>query len=100
MMEEYINLCTGMLPLKKPTFTTFYHSFHVFKLFLKGPFCFCFVSDLARNIMHGVALALGGTPYEFEGNRAGDAFWVMRIIGYPGKPSENGQEKPVNDIGW
>ncbi|PON35320.1 Oxoglutarate/iron-dependent dioxygenase, partial [Parasponia andersonii] len=51
---------------------------------------------LSRNIMRGIALALGGSPYEFEGDRAGDAFWVTSIIGYPGKPSENGQE---NDIG-
>ncbi|KAF4364675.1 hypothetical protein G4B88_028598 [Cannabis sativa] len=54
---------------------------------------------LARNIMRGIALALGGSPYEFEGARAGDAFWVTRIIGYPGKSSENSQEKPTHDIG-
>ncbi|PON67186.1 hypothetical protein TorRG33x02_265540, partial [Trema orientale] len=54
---------------------------------------------LARKIMRGIALALGGSPYEFEGDRAGDAFWVTRIIGYPVKTSENGQERPVNDIG-
>ncbi|KAM0970777.1 hypothetical protein ACFX15_018208 [Malus domestica] len=30
------------------------------------------------------ASALSGSPYEFEGDRAGDAFWVMRLIGYPG----------------
>ncbi|XP_062077477.1 probable 2-oxoglutarate-dependent dioxygenase At3g50210 [Humulus lupulus] len=52
-------------------------------------------TDLSRNIMRGIALALGGSPYEFEGDRAGDAFWVVRILGYPRKPSENG----VNDIG-
>ncbi|KAM6557989.1 hypothetical protein CsatA_027228 [Cannabis sativa] len=56
-------------------------------------------TDLARNIMRGIALALGGSPYEFEGDRAGDAFWVTRIIGYPGKSSENSQEKPTHDIG-
>ncbi|KAI5418031.1 hypothetical protein KIW84_042609 [Lathyrus oleraceus] len=49
--------------------------------------------DLARKIMRGIALALGGSPYEFEGDRAGDPFWVMRIIGYPGVST-------VNDIGW
>ncbi|CAL5197730.1 unnamed protein product [Lathyrus oleraceus] len=48
--------------------------------------------DLARKIMRGIALALGGSPYEFEGDRAGDPFWVMRIIGYPGVST-------VNDIG-
>ncbi|KAM6557993.1 hypothetical protein CsatA_027232 [Cannabis sativa] len=52
-------------------------------------------TDLSRNIMRGIALALGGSPYEFEGNRAGDPFWVVRILGYPKKPFENG----VNDIG-
>ncbi|KAM6540569.1 hypothetical protein CsatB_005016 [Cannabis sativa] len=52
-------------------------------------------TDLSRNIMRGIALALGGSPYEFEGDRAGDPFWVVRILGYPKKPFENG----VNDIG-
>lgn len=58
------------------------------------------LSDLSRKIMRGIALALGGSPYEFEGDRAGNAFWVTRIIGYPGKPCENGHEKPTNDVGW
>ena len=49
-------------------------------------------ADLAKKIMRGIALALGGSPYEFEGDRAGDPFWVMRIIGYPGVSSD--------DIGW
>lgn len=52
-------------------------------------------SDLSRNIMRGIALALGGSPYEFEGERAGDAFWVLRVIGYPGVFSDD-----KNDIGW
>ncbi|XP_062157358.1 probable 2-oxoglutarate-dependent dioxygenase At3g50210 isoform X2 [Alnus glutinosa] len=54
--------------------------------------------DLSRKILRGVALALGGSPDEFEGERAGDAFWVMRIIGYPGVPTTNGPD-PRNDIG-
>ncbi|XP_044469414.1 probable 2-oxoglutarate-dependent dioxygenase At3g50210 isoform X1 [Mangifera indica] len=54
-------------------------------------------TDLSRKIMRGIALALGGSPYEFEGERAGDAFWVFRIIGYPGVA--NGHGKPENDIG-
>lgn len=33
--------------------------------------------------MRGIALALGGPPDAFEGDRAGDSFWVMRLIGYP-----------------
>ncbi|KAG2724343.1 hypothetical protein I3843_01G014300 [Carya illinoinensis] len=55
-------------------------------------------TDLSRKIMRGIALALGGSPDEFEGDRAGDAFWVMRIIGYPGAPTSNGHG-PRNDIG-
>lgn len=55
--------------------------------------------DLSRNIMRGIALALGGSAYEFEGDRAGDAFWVTRIIGYPGKP-ENEEDQILRDIGW
>lgn len=58
------------------------------------------MSELSRKIMRGIALALGGSQDEFEGSRAGDAFWVMRLIGYPGVSLENGQKKPENDIGW
>jgi len=50
--------------------------------------------------MRGIALALGGSADEFEGERAGDAFWVLRVIGYPGVSSTNGQNAPENDIGW
>uniref|UniRef100_A0A2N9FE56 Fe2OG dioxygenase domain-containing protein n=1 Tax=Fagus sylvatica TaxID=28930 RepID=A0A2N9FE56_FAGSY len=32
--------------------------------------------------MRGISLALSGSPDEFEGERAGDAFWVMRIIDF------------------
>jgi hypothetical protein len=49
--------------------------------------------------MRGISLALSGSPDEFEGERAGDAFWVMRIIGYPGVLTEN-DPGPKNDIGW
>lgn len=38
------------------------------------------VSELSKNILGGIALALGGSPYEFEGDRAGDAFWACRIM--------------------
>ncbi|KAK3022301.1 hypothetical protein RJ639_046159 [Escallonia herrerae] len=41
-------------------------------------------TDLSRKIMRGIALALGGSVDELEGKRAGDPFWVFRIIGYPG----------------
>ncbi|KAG5040302.1 hypothetical protein JHK82_012427 [Glycine max] len=31
--------------------------------------------------MRGIALALGGSPNEFEGQRAGDPFWVRNLSG-------------------
>ncbi|KAH1202589.1 putative 2-oxoglutarate-dependent dioxygenase [Glycine max] len=61
--------------------------------------CSLFRADLARKIMRGIALALGGSPNEFEGQRAGDPFWVMRLIGYPGVSSVNGTNVHKNDIG-
>ncbi|KAI0510951.1 hypothetical protein KFK09_011562 [Dendrobium nobile] len=39
--------------------------------------------ELARKIMQGIALALGVPPETFEGESAGNSFWVMGIIGYP-----------------
>ncbi|KAL0536523.1 hypothetical protein IC582_025472 [Cucumis melo] len=56
-------------------------------------------TDVSRNIMRGIALALGGSPYEFEGDRAGNSFWVMRLIGYPGISSLKASDVPENDIG-
>ncbi|QDP16878.2 hypothetical protein Tsubulata_018428 [Turnera subulata] len=56
-------------------------------------------TDLSRKIMRGIALALSGSPDEFEGDITGDAFWVLRIIGYPGLSSTNGHDAPENDIG-
>ncbi|KAG2329453.1 hypothetical protein Bca4012_020983 [Brassica carinata] len=53
--------------------------------------------DLSRNILRGIALGLGGSAYEFEGKIAGEPFWVMRLIGYPGAPFTNG--KLENDVG-
>lgn len=50
--------------------------------------------------MRGIALGLGGSAAEFEGDRAGDPFWVFRIIGYPGISCGNGLDMPQNDIGW
>lgn len=50
--------------------------------------------------MRGIALALGGSPDEFEGYRAGDPFWVMRLIGYPGVSNVNRMDALKNDIGW
>ncbi|KAL2522726.1 putative 2-oxoglutarate-dependent dioxygenase [Forsythia ovata] len=56
-------------------------------------------TDLSRKIMRGIALALGGSMDAFEGNRAGDPFWVLRIIGYPGASVVHCQEMPENDVG-
>ncbi|TKY55682.1 2-oxoglutarate-dependent dioxygenase [Spatholobus suberectus] len=56
-------------------------------------------ADLARKIMRGIALALGGSLNEFEGQRAGDPFWAMRLIGNPGVSSVNGTNVLENDIG-
>ncbi|MFQ6623545.1 hypothetical protein Gotur_003584, partial [Gossypium turneri] len=46
--------------------------------------------------MRGIALALGGSADEFEGEKGGDPFWVVRLIGYPGKSAAIPQN---NDIG-
>ncbi|KAL0652075.1 hypothetical protein Bca4012_094766 [Brassica carinata] len=62
LMDEYIKLCTEIIS---------------------------WFQDLSRNILRGISLALGGSPYEFEGEMVGDPFWVMRIIGYPGVNQEN-----------
>uniref|UniRef100_A0A516IJH3 Fe2OG dioxygenase domain-containing protein n=1 Tax=Turnera subulata TaxID=218843 RepID=A0A516IJH3_9ROSI len=75
LVEKYLNLCTGML------------------------FIVLLLAYLSRKIMRGIALALSGSPDEFEGDIAGDAFWVLRIIGYPGLSSTNGHDAPENDIG-
>ncbi|KAG8384348.1 hypothetical protein BUALT_Bualt04G0108800 [Buddleja alternifolia] len=56
-------------------------------------------TDLSRKIMRGIALALGGPMDAFEGNKAGDPFWVFRIIGYPVVSHANGNDMPKNDIG-
>ncbi|KAK6116209.1 hypothetical protein DH2020_050005 [Rehmannia glutinosa] len=58
-------------------------------------------TDLSRKIMRGIALALGGPMDAFEGNRGGDPFWVLRVIGYPVVSHVNGKEMPnaENDVG-
>ncbi|XP_038723761.1 probable 2-oxoglutarate-dependent dioxygenase At3g50210 isoform X2 [Tripterygium wilfordii] len=68
-----------------------------FKLLMEEYIRLC--TDLSRKIMRGIALALGASPYAFEGEIAGDAFWVNRIIGYPGISTANGTYMPENDIG-
>ncbi|OMP01944.1 Isopenicillin N synthase [Corchorus olitorius] len=54
-------------------------------------------TDLSRKIMRGIALALGGSADEFEGDRGGDPFWYLRLIGYPGISTASGAKQ--NDIG-
>ncbi|KAL8229227.1 hypothetical protein R6Q57_014127 [Mikania cordata] len=56
-------------------------------------------TDLSRKIMRGIALALGGSVDAFEEKIAGDPFWVLRIIGYPGVKSTNDEGLLKNDIG-
>ncbi|XP_057420798.1 probable 2-oxoglutarate-dependent dioxygenase At3g50210 isoform X2 [Lotus japonicus] len=68
-----------------------------FKVLIEEYISLC--TELARKIMRGIALALGGSPGEFEGHRAGDPFWVMRLIGYPGVTNVNGTDVLKNDIG-
>ncbi|TQD73714.1 hypothetical protein C1H46_040756 [Malus baccata] len=68
-----------------------------FKVLMEKYITLC--TSLSKKIMRGIALALGGSPYEFEGDRAGDAFWVMRLIGYPAARSTNASDIPKNDVG-
>ncbi|KAM1156697.1 hypothetical protein ACFX13_028027 [Malus domestica] len=68
-----------------------------FKVLMEEYISLC--TCLSKKIMRGIALALGGSPYEFEGDRAGDAFWVMRLIGYPAARSPNASDIPKNDVG-
>ncbi|XP_078438993.1 2-oxoglutarate (2OG) and Fe(II)-dependent oxygenase superfamily protein [Wolffia australiana] len=46
------------------------------------------LKELSRKIMRGIAVALGGPDDAFEGDVAGNPFWVMRLIGYPGFSSK------------
>ncbi|WRX09841.1 Oxoglutarate/iron-dependent dioxygenase - like 10 [Theobroma cacao] len=97
LMESYISLCTGMLVLLQYLCSLSFISL-LGRKFMAN-FGFLVLSDLSRKIMRGIALALGGLPDEFEGERGGDAFWVMRLIGYPGVSAANGKCTPENDIG-
>ncbi|XP_010550355.1 PREDICTED: probable 2-oxoglutarate-dependent dioxygenase At3g49630 [Tarenaya hassleriana] len=69
----------------------------MFKVLMEEYIGLC--TDLSRKILRGISLALGGSPYEFEGKIGGDPFWVMRIIGYPGGRGANGSGNPEHDVG-
>ncbi|XP_047310775.1 probable 2-oxoglutarate-dependent dioxygenase At3g50210 [Impatiens glandulifera] len=56
-------------------------------------------TDLSRKIMRGIALALGLLADELEHERAGDPFWVFRIIGYPGRSHAEDTKIPENETG-
>ncbi|XP_017975047.1 PREDICTED: probable 2-oxoglutarate-dependent dioxygenase At3g49630 [Theobroma cacao] len=68
-----------------------------FKTRMEVYFSLC--TDLSRKIMRGIALALGASPDEFEGERGGDAFWMVRLNGYPGISLVDGQDVQENEIG-
>ncbi|XP_021275364.1 probable 2-oxoglutarate-dependent dioxygenase At3g50210 [Herrania umbratica] len=68
-----------------------------FKTTMEEYFSLC--TDLSRKIMRGIALALGASPDEFEGERGGDAFWMVRLNGYPGISLVDGQDMQENEIG-
>ena len=50
--------------------------------------------------MRGIALALCALPESFEGELAGNPFWVMRLIGYPVLSDAKIPEMQGNDVGW
>eukprot|EP00899_Mesostigma_viride_P018880 jgi/Mesvir1/26994/Mv20705-RA.1 len=47
--------------------------------------------DLGAAIMRAIGVALGGDLSTFGGQRAGNSFWVMRVIGYPPPPPKPNQ---------
>ncbi|KAK3019054.1 hypothetical protein RJ639_004341 [Escallonia herrerae] len=80
-----LSAATGYRPTNPPNFR------HLMELYIS------LCTDLSRKIMRGIALALGGSVDELEGKRAGDPFWALRIIGYPGLSC--GQDMSNSDIG-
>ncbi|KAJ8567289.1 hypothetical protein K7X08_019497 [Anisodus acutangulus] len=59
----------------------------------------CTGALLRKLIMRGIALALGGSADEMEGEIAGDPFWVLRTIGYPAASISDGHDKADNVVG-
>ncbi|KAG6558236.1 hypothetical protein Mapa_000419 [Marchantia paleacea] len=52
------------------------------------------MQDLGKTIMEAIGLALVGSRDAFEGSRAGNPFWLLRVIGYPP------MEQKVTEVGW
>ncbi|KAH6557965.1 hypothetical protein KP509_1Z083300 [Ceratopteris richardii] len=50
------------------------------------------MEELAKRILRGIALALGGPPDAFESSAASDPFWVLRVIGYPPLKENKGSD--------
>ncbi|BBN08381.1 protein MpDOXC26 [Marchantia polymorpha subsp. ruderalis] len=51
------------------------------------------MQDLGRTILEAIGLALVGSRDAFEGTRAGNPFWLLRVIGYPP------MEQKVTEVG-
>lgn len=103
LIEEYIDRCTGTLFCRLRTPSTVLLLIKEFytgteKMLVK--FYIILLADLSRKILRGIALALGGSADEMEGEIGGDPFWVLRIIGYPAASISNGNEKADSDVGW
>nr|XP_016456722.1 PREDICTED: probable 2-oxoglutarate-dependent dioxygenase At3g49630 isoform X2 [Nicotiana tabacum] len=62
-------------------------------------FCIILLGDISRKIIKGIALALGGSIDEMEGEISGDPLWVLRTICYPHPPLLVGQDNDGNTIG-
>ncbi|XP_016438061.2 homoarginine-6-hydroxylase 2-ODD-C23.1-like [Nicotiana tabacum] len=56
-------------------------------------------TDISRNILRGISLALAGSAKEIESKISKDPFWVLRTIGYPPSPSSDGQDNARSTIG-
>ena len=61
---------------------------------------FGLTTELSKKMLRGIALALGGSANDLEGDIAGDPFWVTRFIGYPVISKENDHKEPENGVGW
>lgn len=96
LMEDYVNRCTGAISIKILCILMYVLCLQ------RTTEISCIIADLSRKILRGIALALDGPSDMFEGNIAGDPFWVLRIIGYPTVSNSNGKQMlgAKTDIGW